>query len=261
MSIPPIPTPTPSPGGTPTPREQETARQKALTSAVGPGVTPLNEGIGLYGNQLVPMGQPAGGNVSTELDPGWAALAETWGVDPQALYGLYQQTGDLETAIAMLRGPTATGGGTGATWRSGEYEIALRQQEVAEGQLEIQRRTQKMNELANSLEQQISVGEMDRQTALTRFQAQVDALMAAPTAIANLAPISVPAGTEYIPGFEPQGVASNLAQMVGVPWAGQRTETVSVNPYEASQFAQTAALPSSGSLGDAIKQAWESFGV
>ena len=260
MPIPPIPTPTPSPIGTPTPKEQETARQKALTSSVGPGVTPLNEGFGLYGDQVIPLGQSgAAGDDNTALDPGWEALAETWGVDPQALYGLYQQTGDLETAIAMLRGPKATG--AGATWRSGEYELQLRQQEVAEQQLEIQRRTQKMNELSNSLEQQIAVGEMDRKTALERFRAQVDALMAAPTAIANLAPISVPAGTEYIPGFEPEGVASNLAQMVGVPWAGQRTETVSVNPYEASQFAQTAALPSSGSLQDAIKQAWESFGV
>lgn len=260
-----VPTPTPSPYGTPTPQEQEEQRRRAeearkanLASSVGPSVTPLNEGYGLYGNQLISLGQSTetGGG---EHDPVWETLAQTWGIDPQALYSLSQQTGDLETAIAMLVGPKATGGGS--TWRAGEYELQLRQQQLAEQQLELSRRTQGMNELANSLEQQIAVGEMDRKTALERFRAQVDALIAGPTAIANLAPISVPAGTKYIPGFEPTGVASNLAQMVGVPWAGMPTQTVSVNPYGASEFAQNADLPSSGSLADTIKKAWESLGT
>jgi len=198
----------------------------------------------------MPRAAASGGTVDWQL---WEELVTTYGRE-DAMAIVMGRPGGTEWLVShgIIDDPTGAGGAAGPSWRPGELE--LEQERLA-----LQERQVNMNRIADELEGLIRAGEVDRETALTRFQAQVQALSEVPSAVRTLSEYAVPEGTTHLPGFEPGGLAATIAGKTGLPPESGviSTQPYPVDPMAAFKFAGGAQLPSPISQEQAIQQAFE----
>ncbi len=249
----PTPTPTPQPGVPPvsaTPRaqplpalgpttnelrrqEEQRRRARQLDPTADLGLRQLSGRGGAAPAGSAPSGLP---NVS-----GGAAklVADALGIDEFEAAALLAENDPVALKVVndFLAGGAGGGGGGGGGPTAAE--LALQEREVANRE-----RQTRLQAIVGELENRIRQGELGQRQAETEFEAQIAALSRqaevfsqANEQFLQAAQFAVPAGTEFIPGFEPEGIAGRL---VGGGFQGVRANAQPFNPFGAVGLASQA---------------------
>lgn len=154
--------------------------------------------------------------------------------------GSTSQWTDWETYTAAIESLVRPYAGAGAPLPAGAPQLAQMVYDSIKTSDAAERDTTRSTNLANyvnalvsSIGADVASRRLSMEEATAEFNRQLDAMQYGTEALEAILPYTIPEGAEYIPGFEPGGIATKVGM-----------EPVKASPFEYNPFATAASLVS-----------------